>query len=79
MEQPAALAKEGAHGVRHPVSPVHPAGIVASGWASARTKAAFPKYSQAPTTRGLTGTEAAGQLLARAGIGDAGSNPLTGS
>ena len=39
-------------------------------WASFRTKSAFKKYSQVRTLSGLTGAQAAGVLLERAGIAD---------
>jgi len=39
-------------------------------WASFRTKAAFKKYSRVRTLSGLTGAQAAGVLLERAGISD---------
>jgi len=43
-------------------------GLVLSLWASFRTKSAFNKYSQVPSMRGLTGAEAAAEMLRRAGI-----------
>jgi Zn-dependent membrane protease YugP len=49
-----------------------------SAWAAARTRAAFAKYSQVPTTQGLTGAQAAGELLARAGIADVAVVPARG-
>jgi Zn-dependent membrane protease YugP len=39
-------------------------------WASWRTRAAFKKYSQVRTLRGLTGAQAAQEMLRRAGIPD---------
>jgi Zn-dependent membrane protease YugP len=39
-------------------------------WASWRTHAAFKKYSQVRTLRGLTGAQAAQEMLRRAGIPD---------
>ncbi len=39
-------------------------------WASYRTNSAFKKYSQVRTIRGLTGAQAAGVMLERAGISD---------
>lgn len=39
-------------------------------WASFRVKSAFNKYSAIPTMRGLTGAQAAAELLRGAGIGD---------
>jgi len=44
--------------------------LVLSLWASFRTKSAFKKYSQVRTLSGLTGAQAAGLLLERAGIDD---------
>jgi len=37
-------------------------------WASWRTRSAFKKYSQVRTLRGLTGAQAAQEMLRRAGI-----------
>ena len=45
-------------------------GLALSLWASARTKSAFKKYSQVRTMRGLTGAQAAQELLRGAGITD---------
>ena len=44
--------------------------LVLSLWASWRTHAAFKKYSQVRTLRGLTGAQAAQEMLRRAGIPD---------
>ena len=52
--------------------------IVLSLWASWRTKAAFGKYSKVPTLNGLTGAQAAGRLLERAGISDVKIVPTRG-
>src|SRR3970040_1801530 len=43
-------------------------GLVLSLWASFRVKSAFNKYSKVRSMRGLTGAEAAEELLRRAGI-----------
>ena len=43
-------------------------GFLLSLWASFRVKRAFSKYSQVPSMRGLTGAEAAEEMLRRAGI-----------
>jgi Zn-dependent membrane protease YugP len=43
-------------------------GLVLSLWASWRTKSAFNKYSQVPARCGLTGAQAAEEMLRRAGI-----------
>src|SRR5712692_11049223 len=43
-------------------------GLLLSLWASFRVKRAFSKYSQVPSMRGLTGAEAAAEMLHRAGI-----------
>ena len=43
-------------------------GLVLSLWASWRTKSAFNKYSEVPARSGLTGAQAAEQMLQRAGI-----------
>lgn len=43
-------------------------GLALSLWASFRVKRAFKKYSQVPSMRGLTGAEAAAEMLRRAGI-----------
>ena len=45
-------------------------GLLLSLWASFRVKRAFNKYSQVRTMRGLTGAEAAQEMLRYAGIGD---------
>ena len=45
-------------------------GFLLSLWASFRVKSAFKKYSQVRTMRGLTGAEAAQEMLRYAGIGD---------
>jgi uncharacterized protein len=42
--------------------------LVLSLWASWRTHSAFKKYSRVPTLRGLTGAQAAQEMLRRAGI-----------
>lgn len=44
--------------------------LVLSLWASFRTKSAFNKYSRVRTARGLTGAQAAQEMLQRAGIHD---------
>ena len=43
-------------------------GLALSLWASFRVKSAFNRYSQVPSMRGLTGAEAAAEMLRRAGI-----------
>lgn len=45
-------------------------GLLLSLWASARVKSAFNKYSKVRTMRGLTGAQAAQELLRGAGITD---------
>ena len=45
-------------------------GLLLSLWASFRVKRAFNKYSKVRSARGLTGAEAAQQMLDCAGIGD---------
>jgi uncharacterized protein len=45
-------------------------GLALSLWASFRVKSAFKKYSQVRSARGMTGAEAAQELLDRAGIHD---------
>lgn len=44
--------------------------LVLSLWASFRTKSAFNKYSRVRTARGLTGAQAAQEMLQRAGVHD---------
>jgi hypothetical protein len=44
--------------------------LLLSLWASFRTKSAFDKYSRVRTARGLTGAQAAQEMLQRAGIFD---------
>ncbi|MFL6196567.1 MAG: zinc metallopeptidase, partial [Thermoanaerobaculia bacterium] len=44
--------------------------LLLSLWASFRTKSAFDKYSRVRTARGLTGAQAAQEMLQRAGIVD---------
>src|SRR5437867_9349226 len=43
-------------------------GLALSLWASYRVKSAFNKYSQVPSMRGLTGAEAAAEMLRQAGV-----------
>jgi hypothetical protein len=45
-------------------------GLLLSLWASFRVKSAFNKYSKVRTARGLTGAEAAEEMLRQAGISD---------
>ena len=45
-------------------------GLLLSLWASFRVKRAFSKYSKVRSMRGLTGAEAAEEMLRRAGISD---------
>ena len=45
-------------------------GLALSLWASFRVKSAFNKYSKVRSARGLTGAEAAREMLDRAGIAD---------
>ncbi|MBI4441952.1 MAG: zinc metallopeptidase [Acidobacteria bacterium] len=45
-------------------------GLLLSLWASFRVKSAFNKYSKVRSARGLTGAEAAAEMLRSAGIGD---------
>ena len=45
-------------------------GLLLSLWASWRTKSNFKKYSRVPTARGISGAQAAAELLRVAGIGD---------
>src|SRR3990172_2640937 len=45
-------------------------GLLLSLWASFRVKRAFNKYSKVRSARGLTGAEAAAEMLRSAGIGD---------
>jgi Zn-dependent membrane protease YugP len=47
-------------------------------WASWRTKAAFRKFSQVRTARGLTGAQAATEMLRGAGISDVQVVPTSG-
>ena len=47
-------------------------------WASWRTHSAFKKYSQVRTLRGLTGAQAASEMLRRAGITDVQVVPTNG-
>ena len=44
--------------------------LLLSLWASFRTKSAFNKYSRVRTARGLTGAQAAQEMLQRAGVSD---------
>ena len=45
-------------------------GLLLSLWASFRVKSTFSKWKQVPSRRGITGAEAAYQLMHRAGITD---------
>jgi len=53
-------------------------GLALSLWASFRVKSAFNKYSQVRSARGMTGAEAAQELLDRAGIHDVKVVPTRG-
>lgn len=53
-------------------------GVVLSMWAQSRVKSAFKKYSQVRSARGMTGAEAAQELLDRAGITDVKVVPTRG-
>lgn len=44
--------------------------LLISFWATARVKSAFHKYSQVPATSGVTGAQAASEILKQAGIHD---------
>jgi len=52
--------------------------LLLSLWASFRTKSAFKKYSRVRTARGLTGAQAAQEMLQRAGIYDVKIVPARG-
>jgi Zn-dependent membrane protease YugP len=52
--------------------------LLLSLWASFRTKSAFNKYSRVRTARGLTGAQAAQEMLQRAGIHDVKIEPAHG-
>ncbi len=52
--------------------------LLLSLWASFRTKSAFDKYSRVRTARGLTGAQAAQEMLQRAGIFDVKIVPASG-
>ena len=45
-------------------------GLALSLWASWRVKTSFKKYSSVRSSRGITGAEAAAELLGRAGVTD---------
>jgi Zn-dependent membrane protease YugP len=53
-------------------------GFLLSAWASMKTRAAFAKYSQVRTARGLSGAEAAQELLSRAGVASVRIEPARG-
>jgi Zn-dependent membrane protease YugP len=53
-------------------------GLLLSLWASWRTRSAFNKYSRVRTARGLTGAQAAQEMLRAAGIGDVKVVPTSG-
>jgi Zn-dependent membrane protease YugP len=53
-------------------------GLLLSLWASWRTRSAFNKYSRVRTARGLTGAQAAQEMLRAAGIGDVKVVPTAG-
>jgi len=53
-------------------------GLLLSVWASFRVKRAFNKYSKVRSARGLTGAEAAQEMLDCAGIGDVKVVPTSG-
>ncbi|HVR09250.1 MAG TPA: zinc metallopeptidase [Thermoanaerobaculia bacterium] len=53
-------------------------GLLLSLWASWRTRSAFNKYSRVRSARGLTGAQAAQEMLRAAGIGDVKIVPTSG-
>lgn len=53
-------------------------GLLLSLWASFRVKSAFNKYSQVRSARGLTGAEAAEEMLRNAGLSDVKVVPTSG-
>jgi len=53
-------------------------GLLLSLWATWRTRSAFKKYSRVRTARGLTGAQAAQEMLRAAGIGDVKVVPTSG-
>ncbi|MCB1037163.1 MAG: zinc metallopeptidase, partial [Acidobacteria bacterium] len=53
-------------------------GILLSGWASLKTKAAFNKYSKVRNMNGYTGAQAAQLMLREAGITDVKVQPTRG-
>src|ERR1700724_4769467 len=53
-------------------------GLLLSLWASWRTRSAFNKYSRVRSARGLTGAQAAQEMLRAAGIGDVKVVPTSG-
>ena len=53
-------------------------GLLLSGWASMKTKAAFNKYSKVRSMNGYTGAQAAQRLLQEAGITDVQVKPTRG-
>jgi len=53
-------------------------GLLLSMWASFRVKSAFNKYSQVRSARGLTGAEAAEEMLRNAGLSDVKVVPTSG-
>jgi Zn-dependent membrane protease YugP len=53
-------------------------GLLLSLWASFRVKSAFNKYSQVRSARGLSGAEAAAEMLRNAGITDVQIVPTSG-
>jgi Zn-dependent membrane protease YugP len=53
-------------------------GLLLSLWASFRVKSAFNKYSKVRSARGLTGAEAAGEMLRYAGLSDVKIVPTSG-
>jgi Zn-dependent membrane protease YugP len=53
-------------------------GLLLSLWATWRTRSAFNKYSRVRTARGLTGAQAAQEMLRAAGIGDVKVVPTSG-
>ncbi|HEV7867909.1 MAG TPA: zinc metallopeptidase, partial [Chthoniobacteraceae bacterium] len=42
--------------------------LIISLWATARVKSVYRKYSQIPASSGVTGAQAAAEILQRAGI-----------
>ncbi len=53
-------------------------GLILTLWAQAKLRSSFSKYRQIPNSRGLTGAQAAQEVMRAAGVYDVGIEPIAG-